>query len=220
MKRSILMSLLVIGAVTALMGFTIAQFNDSETSENNTIATGSLDLKVDVDDDTPQDCAELGNDPLGAIVTISGAAPRTSDEDTICVRNDGTIDGILDADVSGLTDTEIGCNEPEQVAEGSPTCTAPVGELSENVVVDIWVEGDCNNVNADTIFDGNRMGGELWFFSGNMDGLAAFDFPPGDMPAGSQWCYGIETTVNAGADNKIQTDEVTADITFTLTQAP
>ena len=47
--KKILMSLLVIAAVTGLMGASLADFSDIETSANNYFATGGMDLKVSVE---------------------------------------------------------------------------------------------------------------------------------------------------------------------------
>lgn len=235
-KRSILMSLLVIGAVTALVGFTVAQFSDTEKSDNNVITTLDLNLQLGTTPSGLEGC--VYEDPFtGKFFDIHDAKPGDVHEVTICVWNDGGIAGDLTFDVSGLTDTEPGCTEPEAVAEAANNGDGTTGvcatngegtdgELSENVTVDIWVDmGDngtpCDNVNSDPTVDEVWVGGDLWFFSGDLDTLAAYvDTEPSPMAADEELCFGIKATVNPGAGNEIQLDMVTADITFTLVQAP
>ena len=209
MKRRILMSLLVIGAVTALVGFTVADFNDTETSVGNTVSTGSLNLKLGTTTGGPTNC--VYTDPyVSSFFDIDNAKPGDSQEVTICVWNDGSIDGTLSGNVTNLDDVEVGdCNEPEALVD--TTCgDGDAGELAQNVLVKIWVDVDCMN-DFDT-------GEDILVFEDNMIQLELFGFPTGDMNADSSWCYGILATVHAGAGNEIQTDKVTADLTFTLIQ--
>jgi predicted ribosomally synthesized peptide with SipW-like signal peptide len=53
MRNIVLMLILVVAIVAGGMGGTFATWSDSETSANNTIVTGSLDLKVNGSDDEP-----------------------------------------------------------------------------------------------------------------------------------------------------------------------
>lgn len=101
MKR-ILLSLLVIGAVAALIsGGTLAYFSDTATSTTNTFSAGTLVLKI-----------SDNNESYGDTVSASWAspaawAPGQSVTEVINFKNEGTI-GIheLYADWTNLTDPD------------------------------------------------------------------------------------------------------------------
>ncbi|HXF51206.1 MAG TPA: SipW-dependent-type signal peptide-containing protein [Dehalococcoidia bacterium] len=220
MKRSILLSVLVIGAVAALVGAgSWATFSDTETSADNIVSTGSLNLKIGTTTGGFANCNYT--DPwTGPLFSLTNAAPGDWHEVTICVKNDGTMAGTFDADAT-VTESETGCNEPEEAVDPDGTGCGTTGELGSALTIDIWVDADCDNTNDDTTLDGNPgTDSDNWFFSGNAAALDAYDFGPATIAGGQGWCYGVKATVNASAGNEAQTDKVEADMTFTLTQAP
>lgn len=211
MKRSILLSVLVIGAVAALVGAgSWATFSDTETSNDNIVSTGSLNLKVGTTTGGQENCQYI--DPwTGPLFSLINAAPGDSKEVTICLKNDGSIPGNLSTEFSSFEDKEVGsCAEPESSA-GDTTCNnGDPGELAQWVDVLIWADDDCDNQND---------AGEYVFFNGTASGLNNFSIPPIPYAPGMETCVGAKATVSTNADNTAQTDKVEVDVTFTLTQA-
>lgn len=211
MKRNILLSLLVIGAVTALVGAASwATFSDTETSTGNVISTGSLNLLVGTNDGSG---CSYTDDPFTApLFSLINAAPGDSQEKTICLKNDGTIDGVLSVAITG-SDVEVGdCNEPE-LAAGDTTCTdGQAGELAANTNVDIWDDSPtCNNI---------KEPGESSVWIGTADSLGSLgSLGPFTYAAGQEECVGVQVTVSSLAGNEVQTDALTGDATFTLVQS-
>jgi len=121
MKR-ILMSLLTIGLVASVaFGATRAQYSDDETSEGNTFSAGTLDLKVDGEDD-----------PNVVHLSYTNLKPgETYGYYKWCLRNDGSVDGQPSVEFSVIANNENGTNEPEDTAEAEPYASATEGELGQ-----------------------------------------------------------------------------------------
>ncbi|HWQ27403.1 MAG TPA: SipW-dependent-type signal peptide-containing protein [Dehalococcoidia bacterium] len=212
MKRSILLSVLIIGAVAALVGAgSWATFSDTETSANNIVSTGSLNLKVGTTTGGAANCNYA--DPwTGPLFSLTNAAPGDSDEVTICLKNDGSLKGDLSTTFSNFENVEVGaCAEPESSA-GDTTCNnGDPGELAQFVNVVIWADDNCDNV---------QDSGEHVFFNGTAAGLPSATIPSFPYTPGTVNCVGTKATVGSNADNTAQTDKVEIDVNFTLTQAP
>ena len=153
MKR-ILLSLITIAAVALTVQRTVAYFSDTETSNNNYFAAGTLNLTVD------------GNDGVNTVeITVSNQAPGDSGTGVWTLNNTGSINGYIDLHSLVLTDNDNGCNEPEGLVD--VTCNNPgagEGELSANLNVNLFVD-----VNGDGIFDP----GDTTIYSGMLSGIAA-----------------------------------------------
>lgn len=210
MKRSILLSVLVLGAVAALVGAgSWATFSDTEKSADNIVSTGSLNLKVGKTTGGLSNCNYT--DPWsGPLFSLENAAPGASEEVTICLKNEGNLAGNLSTAFSNYEDKEVGpCTEPEQEA-GDATCNdGEQGDLGQFVHVLIWADDDCNNQH-----DGN----EYVFYQGTAAQLPSASIPTIQYTPGMETCVGAKATVNSGAGNSAQTDKVEVDVTFTLAQ--
>ncbi|MBA7618287.1 hypothetical protein ES703_25608 [subsurface metagenome] len=104
------MVLLISGVLALTVGGTLATFSDSEISQDNYIETGSLDLKVNDQDDLPWGTG------IGPIFEITEGAICTSYARTASVWNAGedeavaylVIDNLVDPDgLAPVMDTEI-----------------------------------------------------------------------------------------------------------------
>jgi predicted ribosomally synthesized peptide with SipW-like signal peptide len=207
-KRSILLSLLVIGAAAALLGAgSLALFNDSETSKDNTAQAGTLDLEV-----------QSENPLVSALVGGDNLKPSDTGEVTIELHNVGSMDGQAKIHVANLADDDNGCNEPELEAEeaaygvGKATCGAdPDGELSLHLGVVVWRDLDCNNV---------LDAGEDVYFDGKLHLLESNWYDVGTLKPSVPKCVGFKWHVQDPEPdaNIIQSDSSTFDIEFTLTQ--
>jgi predicted ribosomally synthesized peptide with SipW-like signal peptide len=82
--KNIFLSVVIICALTiAGIGGTLAGFSDSEESFDNYIVTGSLDLKVNGEDDEPWGAG------VGAVVELTRVMPDKEYVVDVVVRNDG-----------------------------------------------------------------------------------------------------------------------------------
>jgi predicted ribosomally synthesized peptide with SipW-like signal peptide len=128
MKRSILLSLLVIGAVAALItAATSATFSDSVTSNGNTATAGTLFLSVDnYCGKAPDTNARLkGADTAcdrGIAATFTNMAPgATAQTKTYAVRNDGSLAGKLNVTQTLVSSDPTGCPVSNWTVSTAPT---------------------------------------------------------------------------------------------------
>lgn len=98
--KKILLSLLMVGLVVGVSGYTIAQFSDVESSVNNTFAAGKLDLELGAGNPIPFNVSNLtaGQSGTGK-VTLTNTA--------------GSLNGDLDIKIANFTQAENGVIEPE-----------------------------------------------------------------------------------------------------------
>lgn len=101
MKRSIFLSLLMIGAIAALLtAATSASFSDAVTSDSNTFTAGTLFLSVDANCGPAPDSQPrtAGNTSCSRGVSFSASNIKPGDAATtkaIVVRNEGSVGGTL-----------------------------------------------------------------------------------------------------------------------------
>jgi hypothetical protein len=89
----------------------MALFSDSETSSGNTVQAGTLDLRDGVSSTS---------------VSFGNIAPGDSDDGTIRLRNNGSLDGSLDVNVTNVSSTDGGDTSdlPTQSTASSRVFTA------------------------------------------------------------------------------------------------
>ena len=113
MKKQILISLLIIGLVGGFMGAgSFSALNDTETSEGNTFTAGTLDLKVDDEDNPGLTHFEIEN-----------MAPGDTENHYWILKNTGTICGQPSVEFANIVNYENGQNEPEaevDTTDGDP----------------------------------------------------------------------------------------------------
>ena len=101
--KKIIISLAVIGVVSAVViGGTIAYFSDTETSSNNIIQTGTVDIEID------------GQNPWTGTFNWENVKPGEDKEITFVIENVGTYPIKLWKIIKNLTTEENGIIEPEQ----------------------------------------------------------------------------------------------------------
>lgn len=253
MNKKIIISLATIGAVAAIaIGGTIAYFSDTETSTGNTFTAGTLDLKIDSTchyngntcnanhvwegasaypvPGTSCSCTWVEKDLATGdlFFNFSDVKPGDDGENTISLHANGN-DAYVCAIVSGLTNQENGCNEPE-TSYPDTNCGNPgagEGELQNYIYLTIWrdngvqestgggITGKCDNVWQDgetvlvpsTPIDSNN--GTWKLYSPQTTALAG----------GSTECLGVAWSISPSAGNNVQGDSVTANISFYAEQA-
>jgi len=222
MKKVIGLTLAAILIAGIAGGGTWAFFSDSETSQNNTLTAGTLDLRVGATDP----CTESIN--LGTQI-------KPGDNDNAAdwtITNLGNISGTLKVEIGSITNYENTWLEPEQ-ATGDTTSGATQGELGSCIEVAFWLDvnrsggwdtGDMylrsdgavinwvsgSSLPAGAYDDLNNYSGIDWESTDGMPTLSG----AGDLD------FVIEYSFPGGAnDNRAQSDSTVFDIIFTLEQA-
>ncbi len=130
--KKVLISLLIIAAVTGLMGSSLADFSDIESSKDNYFATGSLDLLIS------DELGELYEDPdVPVIYTTEDAWPDCPNPKTevFDLTNNGQGDQFMPyayVHLKNISCSGIIKTEPELAAE---TGHHPIGELEDGTYI-------------------------------------------------------------------------------------
>ena len=73
---------------------TMAYFTDAESSTDNTVQTGTLDLKLGGDDTTV------------TFLDARGISPGDSGSDSVAIENHGSLDGTIEIDLTAVQSTD------------------------------------------------------------------------------------------------------------------
>lgn len=195
MKKIILsLSIVAIVAVAASVA-TVSYFSDTETSENNTFTTGTIDIAVG--DENPWES--------NAEYSFSGLEPSDDEDINVTLSNVGTNDVVVWKKVSVSAEADSVQSEPECDAIGGTwsgsACSGgiSVDDLSTQFVYSMDIGG---STNIDQAWDVRVSDiNNLWIPIGRLDS--------GDTLAIDQNYYFDEM-----AGNEYQGDEMTIDITF------
>jgi predicted ribosomally synthesized peptide with SipW-like signal peptide len=221
MKKIIGLGLAVLLIVAAAGSGTWAFFSDSETSQDNTMVAGTLDLQVGASDP----CTESIDLGLQLQPGDGGNAVNWT------VANKGSVSGTLRVDISAVVDYENTRTEPEEAA-GDTTAGSTDGELSSFIMVAIWLD---NNQSGSWNSGDSYLGSDgtvVDWVSGSTLPVDAYDYlhdyagliwdSANGMPliAGSgELDFMVEYNFPGSAnDNRTQGDSCQFDITFTLEQ--
>ncbi len=182
----------------------MALFQDTETSGDNTLAAGTLDL-------------EVGNAGEFQLIHVEEAAPGMSDDqETAIIKNEGTVDGSLDFEIVSIRDEENGVNDPEAASpeeddpEGESSGGPQSGELAEN----LWIRSRIVEANPDPAYligDKNGLVKASTLTTGERDLNVQID-------AGDYATIESEYRIPEDAGNEIQSDRVVIDAKFHLNQ--
>ena len=212
--KKILISLSIIAVVAVVsIGITSAYFTDTETSENNTMAAGTMDLNID-----------NGNVAVKTM-NLSNKAPGDVGTETATLKNVGSLDGKLDIKVEAVanypcTDTTYGKHDNTQ------HCTSDAGTLGANAKMALYIDVDKNGAwNSGDI--GLRPGDAAYkntdldyYIIDLYDGVSWNDiYTPELMGLDAEDDFVIDWQIPTAATNGIQGDAVEFDVTFTLRQA-
>jgi spore coat-associated protein N len=196
----IITALLIIGLIG---GGTYAYFSDTESSEDNTLTAGTLDLNI------------RGGDTAVATLTVSDVAPGDSGSANDTLSNVGSMDGELDIATSAVTNTP---------GSGGTQYEGGSGELGASAQIALYLDIDQS---------GGATAGDVGLKSDatTYDPTGGLDYDEIDDYASLSWDAVIATMVAGatddimilwqvptGAGNEIQGDSVSFDINFTLEQ--
>jgi predicted ribosomally synthesized peptide with SipW-like signal peptide len=197
-------------AGTAAVGVTRAYFSDSENSAGNTIAAGTLDLKI------------AGGDSAVTLFNLSNKAPGDTGSAKATLNNSGSLGGELDVTMGTVDDDA--CN-PDGTNDGTEYCdtNANLGsnaQMAPYLDVDqsgSWSSGDIGLKSDATKYANptsldyatiNSYSGKSWndVYGGLMAAAASDDFT-------------VNWQIPTATGNSIQGDDVGFAVTFTLEQA-
>ncbi len=210
MRKILLAAGIIIGVGAMTIGITRAYFSDSQNSTGNTIAAGTMNLKI------------AGGDVAITIFSLSNKAPGDNGSAKTSLNNAGSLDGELDVTMGTIDDDA--CN-PDGANNGTEYCDTNAN-LGTNTQMALYLDVDQN---------GSWSVGDIGFKS---DGTryahpAALDYSAinnysgdkwdnvyaGLMAAGAADDFTVNWQIPAATGNSIQGDDVGFGITFTLEQA-
>jgi len=215
--KKILISLTILATSAAIIsGITIAYFSDTETSENNTFATGTMDLDI------------YGGDAPVTTMTLLNKAPGDSGAEIgTTLKNSGSLAGELDVAVGAVTnypctDTTYGKHD------GTEYCTSNAGSLGANAEMALYIDIDKNDAYDNGTDIGLKSDGTI-YASGALD-YDAIDNYSGKIwdpsnngvvtiATGVEYNFVIDWQIPTSAGNEIQGDALDFDVTFVLEQA-
>ena len=192
--KKVLFSLAALALVIGMVGAgTFAYFSDTETSNGNTFAAGTLDLKVGGKDD-----------PIAAQITISNMKPGDTGSKTVALANAGTVNGTVKLHIKNVTNSE-GDNTSE-----SETDKVEPGDLGAALLVTIKYDA-----NGDSDYDDE---GETIVDAVALNTLNSVTKTLGALNATQTRNCEISWQLPSTTGNGVQGDIVTFDIEFTLVQ--
>jgi predicted ribosomally synthesized peptide with SipW-like signal peptide len=195
MKKILGLTIAAVLVMGLVGGGTWAYFSDTETSSGNSFAAGTLDLGLDTDS---------GQDPTGSIsstFTASGWAPGETNNGTIYVNNEGSID------MTALTITFT----HGSITDGTPT-----------TVDDYDATNDTDNltkmIKATTVTWGGSTESTLQGKTlEELQGLGAHSL--GTLDANNEKALFIDWTFDSTATNGCQGDSIEVTISFAGSQS-
>lgn len=207
--RILLSFVTVVVAAAVIIGATFAFFSDTETSQNNTLTAGALDLKIDntsyyngvLNPGTTWTLNDLTNQ---LFFNFTDVKPSDLGEDTISFHADNNY--WLCANTKVTENSDNTCTGPELIddptCDASPTATSS-GELAQNINFVFWAD-DGDNVleTGEKVFmQGNGLDvlnrPNIALADSSVNNLGGADGTPATGGAtlyvGKAWCFGTLT---------------------------
>lgn len=202
MKKILGMGILSIMLLAAVGGGTWAWFTDTETSANNSLTAGTLDLNID------------GGNIAVTTFSASNVAPGDSGSGSNTLANVGSLEGELDVYVSAINNV---------AGSGGTEYEVGTSELGGNAEMAIYIDVDQSGA-----FNTGDIGLK---HDGTTYAPATLDYTAIDNYGDTTWDAAETLALSASDDlvilwriptsagNDIQGDSLDFDVTFTLEQA-
>ncbi len=193
-------ALLVIGMVS---GGTWAYFSDTESSTNNSLTAGTLDLNIN------------GGNVAVTTFSASNVAPGSSGSGNSTLANIGSLSGELDIRLSAVTNTGgVGGEYGDSVGN-----LGGVAEIA--MYIDVDQSGGWNAGDIGLKSDGFTYSFPTALDYATIDSYASkvYDAVEANMATSAADGFIVLWRVPTSAGNNIQGDSVSFDITFVIEQA-
>jgi len=219
-----------------LVGGAFAYFSDTETSTGNTFTAATLNAapgSIYVSGETgyyppyqsPVMNVTPGSDGVNGCVVFSDIKPGDSGIIYWSLKNDGTIPGSLDLEITRLADVDNGFTEPEDMSDGTKNGQDATidGDLDDymhiRLEVDLNNDGDYDDA-GELLQNGTGMG-ELETYlpvvGTAYEKLSDVTMNPGDAIK-FKFAWRIDPDIPGVDDNIIQGDSFQLDLLFELLQ--
>jgi len=202
MDKKILVSMMLIGLVSALAGAGLyAYFSDTETSEDNIFSAGTINISLEQSPTLP--------------VVFKNMAPGDTAEGTITIRNIGSLAGHLYATAS--------YEEADNTYSTEDTVDKSADEFAKMLIIlsykynGIEIKGQIPDVDGDgrtTIYDmvNDRN------FAFQEDGIKWYSYDS-NFVSGETATFYLQVQFDPAAGNEYQNDGISLDFGFLLKQA-
>jgi len=202
MKKILGLTIAALMVMVMVGGGTWAYFTDTETSANNSLSAGTMDLNIDG-----------GNSAVNTF-TASNVTPGESGVGSSTLANVGNLGGELDITISAITNT--GGSGGTEFEDG-------VGNLGGEAVMAMYIDVDqSGDFNAGDI--GLKADATVYSYPATLqyDTIDNYDSTIWDaaasMASTAQYDVTIDWEVPTSAGNNIQGDAISFGILFTLEQ--
>lgn len=190
-RKGLVTSLLTIALATGVGAYgTFAYFNDTGESTSNLFTSGTLDLKLD------------GQDDVNAVVSAGNFAPGDTTSGTLALTNDGTISSY---DGDGHTVVLDMATSLTQSDAGTGTT-----DMASYLQLDTFSYGGEDQIANVTDSNSNGYKDLADLASASLTGL--------DDPGSAGKTLDLTVSFHTDAGNDLQGDEVDVTFTFTLSQ--
>ena len=202
MKKILGLSIAALLIIAAVGAGTYAFFSDTESSVNNILTAGTLDLNIN------------GGNIAVTTLVVSDVAPGDSGSDNSTLANVGSLLGELDISTSAVTNTP---------GAGGTEYEGGSGELGANAEIAMYIDvdqsGDWSDGDIGLKSDNTTYGFAIPLEYAVMDNYAIKSWDAtGNMTASAVDFFWVLWRVPEGALNDIQGDSAKFDITFVLEQ--
>ena len=203
MKKLLGLTVAALLVMALVGGGTWAYFSDTESSENNSLAAGTLDLHAD------------GGDDAVNTFSMTEVAPGDTGSGSTTLANAGSLAGEFDVIFSAITNTGGSGGTEYEDGVGHLGGVAKIAVYLDLDQSGTWSSGDIGLKS-----DGNTYTNPTALDYDVIDSYGANDYDAVQtMAVGAADDFIILWEVPAGAGNNIQGDSVSFDVTFVLEQA-
>lgn len=203
MKKILGLTIAALMVMVLVGGGTWAYFSDTESSDNNSLTGGTLDLNI--------------NGGNAAVTTFSATnvAPGDSGSGTVTLNNAGTLNGELDIVFSAITNTPGAGGTEYEGGSGELGANAQIAVYIDLDESGTWNAGDIGLKSDNTTY---AYPATLNYATVNSYGSVTWNAVQ-TMTASAQDKFAILWQVPTSAGNDIQGDGLSFGITFRIEQA-
>ncbi len=212
MKKIIISLFAVVAVAAIIIGGTIAYFSDTESSTNNEMAVGTMDLNIN------------GGNVAVQTLNLVDKAPGDAGKEMSMLKNVGSLEGELDIAMSAITNYPCTDGANGGKNDGTEYCVSDPGALGANMETALyldkdksgnWTVGDVGLKADGTIYTSGDL---IYSVMDNYSGKT-WDAVVATMVTNDEYNFLIDWKIPTAVGNEIQGDALKFDVTFILEQA-